>query len=55
MDTPTHYVMCTLPVFGHMDTVATTIAGKGLDFKLREGFSAETSGMLRSMGVTIGV
>ena len=28
-----------------MDTVATTIAGKGLNFKLREGFSAETSGM----------
>lgn len=35
-----------LPIFDHMDRVASTIAGKGLDFKLREGFSAETSGGL---------
>ena len=31
-------------VFEHMDRVATTVAAKGLNFKLREGYSAETSG-----------
>ena len=31
-------------VLDHMDVVATTVAGKGLNFKLREGYSAETSG-----------
>ena len=29
-----------------MDRVATTMVAKGLNFKLREGFSAETSGIL---------
>ncbi len=31
-------------VFEHMDRVASTVAERGLDFKLREGYSAETSG-----------
>lgn len=31
-------------VFEHMDRVASTIAERGLNFKLREGYSAETSG-----------
>ena len=34
-----------LIVFEHMDKVASTVAEKGLDFKLRAGYSAETSGM----------
>lgn len=38
-----------LLVFEHMDRVASTVAEKGLNFKLREGFSAETSGK-REMG-----
>ena len=33
-----------LSVLNHMDRVASTVAQKGLNFKLREGFSAETSG-----------
>ena len=33
-----------LSVLNHMDQVASTVAEKGLNFKLREGFSAETSG-----------
>lgn len=36
----------TLPILNHMDCVASTVAEKGLNFKLREGFSAETSGGL---------
>jgi selenide,water dikinase len=35
-----------LPVLDHMDKVASTMAGRGLDFKLKEGLSAETSGGL---------
>lgn len=35
----------TLPILNHMDCVASAIAGR-LNFKLREGFSAETSGGL---------
>lgn len=31
-------------VLDHMDKVASTVAEKGLNFKLKEGFSAETSG-----------
>lgn len=31
-------------VLDHMDAVATKAAENGLNFKLREGFSAETSG-----------
>ena len=33
-----------LSVLGNMDKVATRAAEKGINFKLREGFSAETSG-----------
>ena len=33
-------------VLEHMDRVATAAAAQGLNFKLREGFSAETSGTL---------
>ena len=33
-----------LLVIDHMDKVACRAAERGLDFKLREGFSAETSG-----------
>lgn len=36
----------TLPIFDHMDIIATRAAQNGLNFKLREGFSAETSGGL---------
>lgn len=36
----------TLPIIEHMDRVACTVAGRGLNFKLREGYSAETSGGL---------
>lgn len=35
-----------LPIFEHMDRVASRVAEKGLDFKLRAGYSAETSGGL---------
>ena len=31
-------------VLDHMERVASTIAKKGLNFKLKEGLSAETSG-----------
>ena len=37
-----------LIVFEHMDEVASTVAEKGLDFKLRAGYSAETSGKCRT-------
>ena len=33
-----------LLVLDHMDKVACRAAERGIDFKLREGFSAETSG-----------
>lgn len=36
----------TLPVLDHMERVASTMASRGLNFKLKEGFSAETSGGL---------
>lgn len=36
----------TLPIIANMALVASTIAQKGLDFKLLQGFSAETSGGL---------
>ena len=32
-------------VLDHMYRVASTMAGRGLDFKLKKGLSAETSGM----------
>ena len=32
-------------VLSHMDKVALASASTGIDFKLRQGFSAETSGM----------
>lgn len=31
-------------VLDHMERVATAMVGRGLDFKLKEGLSAETSG-----------
>lgn len=31
-------------VLDHMERVASTMASRGLNFKLKEGFSAETSG-----------
>ena len=39
---PVFYYDCS--VLDHMDKVASTMAGRGLDFKLKEGLSAETSG-----------
>lgn len=36
----------TLPIFAHMAEIARTSAKAGLDFKLFDGFSAETSGGL---------
>lgn len=32
-------------VLDHMNRVASVMAGRGLDFKLKEGLSAETSGL----------
>ncbi len=40
-------------VLDHMDVVATTVAGKGLDFKLRDGYSAETSGIVHFYNVMV--
>jgi selenide,water dikinase len=45
-DNDVSFVIHTLPIFDHMDKIATRSAEKGLNFKLREGFSAETSGGL---------
>uniref|UniRef100_A0AAN0IPW5 Selenide, water dikinase n=2 Tax=Amphimedon queenslandica TaxID=400682 RepID=A0AAN0IPW5_AMPQE len=40
------FVIHSLPILDHMDVVASKAADNGLNFKLREGFSAETSGGL---------
>uniref|UniRef100_A0A1X7VYW3 Uncharacterized protein n=1 Tax=Amphimedon queenslandica TaxID=400682 RepID=A0A1X7VYW3_AMPQE len=40
------FVIHSLPILDHMDVVALKAADNGLNFKLREGFSAETSGGL---------
>jgi selenide,water dikinase len=43
---PVSFKIHTLPVLDHMNRVASIIASRGLDFKLKEGLSAETSGGL---------
>ena len=42
------YIHIAPVVLDHMDRVASTMAERGLNFKLREGLSAETSGEVTS-------
>lgn len=43
---PVSFSIHTLPVLNHMERVAATMCERGLNFKLKEGLSAETSGGL---------
>ena len=45
------YIHIAPVVLDHMDRVASTMAERGLNFKLREGLSAETSGEVSSVPV----